>query len=548
MTWYRSLYWRIAVGFIACLALLLVVQGMLFVWLMSQAGRTIPNQPPDRFAQAVAIDVAQALDRDGTLDVERYVRQEYARDSQPFFVLLTDGRAIEIGARFPEPLKAEAHARLEALRTMDPARVARGGGFGRGGPFRFGQRGGAQDGRGARQVDPNLAAPGEPLPPEQDPPAFDGSAAFPPGARGRRAGDPRFAPGRGAPPGFRTGRPWPIVADGRVVGLVVVPPQPPFTFLLTRYAPSLLIVAGATLIVGGVLAAFVIFGPTRRRLKGVEDAARRLGAGDLSARAPAAGSDEVAAVAAAFNAMAHDLAARTEALVAADEARRQLLADVSHELNTPVTAMRGYLETLAMPELRLDEATRARYLAIVGDETSRLERIIGDLLDLARLEGGGGSLQPEPLRVEELFARVLARHERTAESAQVRMDVEVGPGADRIVVDRDRFEQALQNLAANALRYAPNGSTVQLRAVTAGDSVALLVSDDGPGIPPEHLPRIFDRFYKVDESRAAQLGTPGGSGLGLAIVKAIVERHGAQITVMSRPGRTVFQIAGLRKG
>ena len=174
---------------------------------------------------------------------------------------------------------------------------------------------------------------------------------------------------------------------------MVVPPEPPFSFLLARYAPTLGLVALATLIVGAILAAAVIFGPARKRLRLVEDAARRLGAGDLSARAPSKGRDEVAAVATAFNAMADDLSARAAALAAADRARRQLLADVSHELTTPVTAMRGYLETLRMPELDLDDATRARYLGIIGDETGRLERIIGDLLDLARLEGGGGALQ-----------------------------------------------------------------------------------------------------------------------------------------------------------
>jgi signal transduction histidine kinase len=326
----------------------------------------------------------------------------------------------------------------------------------------------------------------------------------------------------------------------------VVPPQPPFTFLLVRYAPTLLSVAGVTLVVGAVLAALVIFGPTRRRLKGVEDAARRLGAGDLSARAPASGNDEVAAVASAFNAMAQDLAARTEALVAADRMRRQLLADVSHELNTPVTAMRGYLETLSMPELGLDEATRARYLAIVGDETARLERIIGDLLDLARLEGGGGTLRIEPVGTDEIFSRVVARHGRAADGAHVTLKVIVDSGAERISADRTRIEQALQNLAANALRHAPEQSTIEFRARNDGDTISLLVSDEGPGISPEHLPRVFDRFYKVDESRVAQ-GGAGGSGLGLSIVKAIVERHGATVTVDSRPGRTVFEINNLRR-
>jgi signal transduction histidine kinase len=208
--------------------------------------------------------------------------------------------------------------------------------------------------------------------------------------------------------------------------------------------------------------------------------------------------------------------------------------------------MRGYVETLSMPELGLDEETRARYLRIVGDETARLERIIGDLLDLARLEGGGGSLMLEQVRVEDLFARVLARHERAAAAGAVLMRAQIEPGAETIDADRTRMEQALQNLAANALRHAPAGSALELRAWPLNDAVALSVSDEGPGIPPEQLARVFDRFYKVDESRVAAQSGNSGSGLGLSIVKAIVERHGATIAVDSRPGRTVFQIAGLR--
>jgi signal transduction histidine kinase len=246
--------------------------------------------------------------------------------------------------------------------------------------------------------------------------------------------------------------------------------------------------------------------------------------------------------------MASELAARTEALVAADQARRQLLADVSHELNTPVTAMRGYLETLAMPEMTLDPATRARYLFIVSDETARLERMIGDLLDLARLEGGGGTLRIEPVPTADLFDRVRARHEQQAAAAGVTIATRIDPAADTIAADRTRIEQALQNLAANALRYSPAGSEVRLEAQSDGKTVTLLVSDQGPGIPADHLPHVFDRFYKVDQSRATRETTAGGSGLGLSIVKAIVERHGGHIAVTSVPGRTVFEITGLQRG
>jgi two-component system sensor histidine kinase BaeS len=347
----------------------------------------------------------------------------------------------------------------------------------------------------------------------------------------------------------------PIVVRGALAGLVIVPPQAPFGFLLGRFGPMLALIAAGVLGVGSVLATGLIFGPARRRLRQLELAARRLGAGDLSARAPDRGGDEIAAVASAFNAMATDLSARAEALAASDRVRRQLLADVSHELTTPVTAMRGYLETLTMPEIVLDEATRARYLSIIGDETARLEHIIGDLLELARLEGGGGALTVSDVSVAQLFARVAARHERACEEAGVTIETAIAPGADTIVGDRDRLEQALQNLAANALRYAPRGSAIRLAArpaaavaSTAGPDASqqsaspretvLSVEDDGPGIAAEHLPHVFDRFYKADTSRR---GMAGGSGLGLSIVKAIVQKHGGTISVDSRPGRTRFE-------
>jgi signal transduction histidine kinase len=210
--------------------------------------------------------------------------------------------------------------------------------------------------------------------------------------------------------------------------------------------------------------------------------------------------------------------------------------------------MRGYLETLTMPELALDEATRARYLGIIGDETARLERIIGDLLDLAKLEGGGGTFTVEEVPVSQLFDRVAARHERAAASGEVAIVQRIEQGAERVRGDRDRLEQALQNLAGNALRYAPAGSTITLTARRVDGGVTIAVEDQGPGVAAEHLPHIFDRFYKAESSRALDrtdgtraAAASNGSGLGLSIVKAIVERHGGQISVESRPGRTVFQ-------
>src|SRR3979490_286034 len=265
-----------------------------------------------------------------------------------------------------------------------------------------------------------------------------------------------------------------------------------------------------------------MFGPAPKRLRHVQAAAERLGGGDLPARVPAGGGDEVAAVARSFNRMAEELAVRAEALAASDKARRQLLADVSHELMTPLTAMRGYVETLSMPELQLDHETAQRYLAIVMEETHRLEHIIGDLLDLARLEGGGGTMRKETVDVTWLFERVAMRHERELRERRVTLVQRVADGAAHVVGAPDRLEQALQNLAANALRHIEDGGQITLEAEPGA---RLRVRDTGPGIAPEHLPLIFDRFYKIDAARKAS----GGSGLGLSIVKAIVERHGGTI-------------------
>src|SRR5437764_6978612 len=144
MKWHHSLYSRIAVGFVACLALLLLVQAVLFVWVVSRSAQTIPNQPPDRFAQTVALDVTQAIERDASLDVAQYIRQEYARDAQPFFVLLRDGRAIEIGGTFPQRMIEDARARFQVLlqRPFDGNPDAPGRRFGM--PGRSSERGGAE--------------------------------------------------------------------------------------------------------------------------------------------------------------------------------------------------------------------------------------------------------------------------------------------------------------------------------------------------------------------------------------------------------------------
>ncbi len=310
---------------------------------------------------------------------------------------------------------------------------------------------------------------------------------------------------------------------------------------IRELGPTLTWVGLVLLAIGAASAALLIFSPAHRRLRTLEQAARALGEGRTDVRAVEAGGDEVSSLAHAFNRMADDLGARAAALAASDRARRQLLADVSHELMTPLAAVRGYTETLAMPELSLDQPTRSRYLGIIGDETQKLEALIGDLLDLARLEGGGGTLTFEDVPVKELFSRIADRHGPAIRERRITLDVGVQPPELTVRADGQRLEQAVQNLAANALRHTPDGGRLALRAEAGPEGTRITVRDTGPGIPPEHLPHIFERFYKAEAARSATTMT--GSGLGLSIVQAIVERHGGTVTASNAPdGGACFEI------
>jgi signal transduction histidine kinase len=465
--WYRSLYWRIGLGFIGFLAVLLVAQALLFVILAGRTGGLFPATSNARLAEIIASDLREELERNGEVDVAAHLGREYSRVVQPFIVVLGDGSVYSNRERVPAPLLRNARG---ILRRLASGRIG-------------------------------------PRPP-------------------RRAAEPD---GRDS---FS-----PIVANGLLIGIVAVAQGPPPVFGAMRVLGPTLALSGVVLLcIGAAAAATLIFGPVRRRIGDLEKTAERIGAGDTSARAPEGGGDEVAALAAAFNRMATDLHARAAALTASDRARRQLLADVSHELMTPLTAIRGYIETLGMPELQTDDATRERYLRIVDEETHRLERIVGDLLDLARLEGGGATLRFAPVGLEPLFARVAARHERELRERALTLVRQIEKGAEEVIGDADRLEQALQNLAANALRHTPDGGTVSLTAAPAGGAIRIVLRDSGPGIASEHLPMIFDRFYKADAARAS-----GGSGLGLSIVKSIVDAHGGTVNARNDDG-ALFEI------
>ncbi len=331
----------------------------------------------------------------------------------------------------------------------------------------------------------------------------------------------------------------PIQVAGRLQGLVVLPRPPGYIEVFNELA-RVLSLSGTLILIGGtVVATWVIFRPASRRLRSLEQAALRVQQGDLSARVDVEGNDEIARVARAFNLMGDDLAARDEALRAADRTRRQMLADVSHELKTPLTTIRGYIETLQMGSVDNDRDKRVRYLDTVAAETHRLEKIVADLLDLAHHENRVGALDARVFAIDRVFQEVARRREQELHARHIDLRIHVDEWADQVVADPDRIDQAIDNLVVNALRHVPDGGTMELRAMRGPRFVSLLVIDSGTGIPPEHLDRVFDRFYKVD---AARVAGGAGSGLGLSIVKAIVDRHGGSVGVTSRPGRTEFKI------
>jgi two-component system sensor histidine kinase BaeS len=497
LLWYRSLYWRIGLGLIAFLALMLAAEGSIFLWMTDRIAGSMPARSPRRFAALVASDLGTALTANRQLDIENYIQEQFGHTLQTFVLIMRDGQILANHDDVPPQLLDAVRAELEFMQAR--------------GPRRFGRRGSWGEGldRGDRPPGSSIEREPQPGPPPPGPP------------RPLRRGE--FAP---------------ILVSGEPVGRVVVlPGGPPFSRIVRQFGPTIALVATGLLVIGTTLIALVVFGPARRRLKAVEAATERLGGGDLDARAPEHGGDEVTAVARSFNRMAAELSTRTRALENADTARRKLLADVSHELMTPLTAMRGYLETLSMSVLDNDTPTRERYLQIVSEETHRLERIVGDLLDLARLEGGGTTMRQDHVDIAALFDRVAARHEREMTQRNVRLEFHVNAGAENVIGDPDRLEQALQNLAANALRHTPDAGQITLTSSPIPDGIRLTVHDTGPGIPAEHLSLIFERFYKADAARKAA----GGSGLGLSIVKAIVERHGGTITARN-DGGAVFEI------
>jgi len=271
-----------------------------------------------------------------------------------------------------------------------------------------------------------------------------------------------------------------------------------------------------------------------RPLHNLTETARRMASDDLTARAEVRSRDEIGQLATQFNRMADRLGESFQALAEERDALRRFIADASHELRTPITALRAFVELLDGPAAR-DPGARAEFLAESQAQLTRLEWLTGQLLDLSRLDAGVGDIEREPLPVADLVQAVLGSLRPAAEARGVSLVAGEIPEGLTVLGDRPRLGTALANLVDNAIKFAPDGggATVRVGAFLAGGGrVALQVADDGPGIAPEDLPRVFERFYR---GRPAA-DDPGGSGLGLAIVRSVVRAHGGRIDVESALG------------
>ncbi|HEX5631906.1 MAG TPA: ATP-binding protein [Gemmatimonadales bacterium] len=211
-----------------------------------------------------------------------------------------------------------------------------------------------------------------------------------------------------------------------------------------------------------------------------------------------------------------------------ENVRRDFVANVSHELKTPLTVIKGYAETLLADAP--DPATSQRFLSIIQSNARRMQRLVDDLLDLSRIEAGRWQPHPEPVDVTGAARDVFATLAERAAAREVKLLVQVAPDAQTVHADPDALRQILTNLVDNSIRYTPRGGCVSCTARAVEDGVEVAVADEGAGIASEHLPRIFERFYRVDSSRSRE---EGGTGLGLAIVKHLTEAHGGRVAAES---------------
>jgi len=247
--------------------------------------------------------------------------------------------------------------------------------------------------------------------------------------------------------------------------------------------------------------------------------------------------DEIGRLADSVNRMAERMLKQMESMKQADTTRRELIANISHDLRTPLASLQGYLETLQVRDAVLTAAEKEAYLQTALRHTEQLSSLVAQLFELAKLDSEQAAIFPEPFVLEELVQDVMQQFELSAQQKDVRLETRAPAEIPMVFGDIGLIERVLRNLLENALRYTAAGRTIGVSVIAGEKACQVEVWDTGVGIEAADLPRIFDRFYRGEKSRSA---AATHAGLGLAIVKRIVELHGGSIEVSSRPGMTVF--------
>jgi signal transduction histidine kinase len=277
--------------------------------------------------------------------------------------------------------------------------------------------------------------------------------------------------------------------------------------------------------------------PLSSRIERVRAGTQRIAGGELGSGVRVEGHDEVAGLADGFNRMAQALEEAAEREREMAKARRDLVAAISHDLRTPLAATRALIEALA-DGVATDPQTEGRYLSSASRELEHLSRLVDDLFELARIDAGVLDLTLEEASLHDMVSDTISSFQPQAEQKSVRLIGEISGDVDPVLANPPRLQRVLHNLVSNALRHTPADGTVTLRAAPEGDVARVEVSDTGGGIAAEDLPRVFERSFSGEQSRARPDGgdTPG-AGLGLAIARGLVEAHGGTMDVESEPGQ-----------
>jgi signal transduction histidine kinase len=335
-------------------------------------------------------------------------------------------------------------------------------------------------------------------------------------------GTPIYAMPREQAGRFNTIGELPIVVDGEVVGRLrfrfpPIPAGSPEAEFLSRTLRSILLGLSIATLIALVLS-FFLARTLSRPIRALTAATRAMAQGAFGTQVDVRTHDELGELGQAFNQMSTDLARSLHL-------RRQMTADIAHDLRTPLSVILGYTEALNDGKFVADPAI----YAILHDEAQHLSRLIDDLRMLSLADAGELPLQRNPTAPRELLERAAVAHRVQAEQQGVTLTVAAPSDLPRVDVDPERMQQVLGNLVSNALRYTPAGGQIALRGDVAGGQVTLHVQDNGSGIQPDDLPFIFERFYRGDRARSQN----GESGLGLPIARSLVEMHQGAITVAS---------------